>query len=334
MADKQLNKGKLFSYITAGDKDPDFFRNRNQANYLLQGSKSVQSDGVSSTVSHAISSYNPAQLTNSKHYLDQFVKNFTHWIGLSDLFEYQGDFSNGTTQAFDSFYLRHCKKRFRCYPGEYFYHLKTWESNNVRWSFITDNDPLVPGDAVVLSVPFCDTGNVQHIDIISHCESLEIPILLDMCYYPLTELFKIDLTSAAIDTISFSLSKIFPVAHHRIGVRYTKKNVFDGQKLHHTIGYANVMSAYIGQSLLDKYSADYIHTKYRQKQQIVCEFLSIDPSQSTIFALGNSDWNMYNRSNLIKEYKLDFDPLLFCNRICLVPFFENWDLFERFKNAY
>ena len=266
--------------------------------------------------------------------MSDFVKNFTDWIGISSLAAYDADFSNGTTQSFDSFYFRHRVKRFRCYVGEYFYHLKTWQSNSVNWSFITDSDPLTRGDAVVLSMPFCDTGNIQHVNTIKLCESLEIPVLIDMCYYPLAKPFDVDLTSTTIDTVSFSLSKIFPVANFRIGVRYTKKDIFDGQKLHHTIGYNNVLSAHVGQQLIQHYAADYIYKTYCQQQHEVCEFLEIEPSESAIFGLGNDTWNMFSRSNLINEYQLGFDPLMFQNRICLVPFFENWDLFKRFKNAY
>lgn len=316
------------------EKNQNFFHSRSTANHLLQGSKSIATPAVLTQVDHVVKNYKPNNIGDSKNYLNTFVDNFTQWLGLSDLKNYDADFSNGTTQAFDSFYLRHRNKRFRCYSGEYFYHLKAWQSSGVDWSFITDCDPLMSGDVVVLSVPFCDTGNVQHIDVISQCDSLGIPVLLDLCYYPLCKPFSIDLTNNAIDTVCFSLSKIFPVAHHRIGVRYTKKTVFDGQKLHHSIGYANVLSACIGKNLINQYSADHIHKTYKQQQQIVCNFLNIEPSQSVIFALGNTDWNMYNRSNLLKEYQLLLDPLLFRNRICLVPFFENWNLFERFMNAY
>lgn len=330
----QLNKGKIFSYLVTNQKDLNFFEARNRANYLLQGSRSIWSKEVQDVINFAISHYQFNNQVDSKNYLNLFVEHFTKWINLPGLNDYYADFSNGTTQAFDSFYFRHRNKRFRCYPGEYFYHLKTWQSNNVEWSFITDKNPLTENDAVVLSVPFCDTGNVQYLNIISICEEMNIPVLLDMCYYPLTDLQQIDLTSNAIDTVCFSLSKIFPVANHRIGIRYTKNHLFDGQKLHHSIGYANVLSAHIGKNLMDRYSADYLHKTYKQKQQVICNFLNIEPSQSVIFALGNADWNMYNRSNLLNEYQLSLDPTMFRNRICLVPFFENWDLFERFMNAH
>ena len=208
----------------------------------------------------------------------------------------------------------------------------TWTSNDMLWSFVTDIDQLQSGDALVLSFPFCDTGNFYDIDkILNICESLDIPVLIDMAYYPLTDAPTFRFLHTCIDTITFSLSKIFPIANYRIGVRYTKKDIYDGQKLHDDINYNNFASCYLGYELIKKYNVNYIASTYRQKQSQVSKVFDIIPSDSVIFALGNKDWNNYSRRTLLDAYKLQFAPENFENRICLNTVYENWRLFNELE---
>jgi hypothetical protein len=276
---------------------------------------------------------------NKSTNLSNFKNMFTNWLqthkssAVVGLDQYQADFSAGTTQSFDSFYLRHRNRKFRCYTGEYFYHLKTWISNQVDWSFITDDDPVSNNDAVVISMPFCDTGSLHpdYKQLINACEQLGVPVLVDCCYYSISGDLDIDVSSCCIDTVSFSLSKVFPVANLRIGVRYTR-NTVDGQKLHDTINYNNTLSAYIGSRLIDEFPSDYIYNKYRQQQMSICEYFGLVPGNSVLFAVGNADWNQYSRRNLLNTYQLDIDPSKFKNRVSLVSMFEHWNLFEKIKN--
>ena len=266
-----------------------------------------------------------------------FVNEFASWLGL-DLSKFDVDYSAGATQSFDSFYLRHRDKHFCCFTGEYFYHLKTWISNNINWSFIQHEDELTNNSALVISYPFCDTGNFYYLEnILDKCDQLQIPVLLDMAYYPLTNTPGVEFTHNCIDTVAFSLSKTFPVANYRIGVRYTKKNIYDGQKLHDDINYNNFASCYLGYKLIQEFPVNYIAQKYRNMQQEVCDTFQLEPSDSVIFALGNSEWDICRapagalQISLLDAYKLDINPKLFENRICLNPVYENWRLFNELK---
>ena len=182
-------------------------------------------------------------------------------------------------------------------------------------------------------MPFCDTGSLhpEYDQLISVCEQLGVPVLVDCCYYPISGNVKIDVSSTCRDTVSFSLSKAFPVANLRIGVRYTR-NTIDGQKLHDTINYNNNLSAYIGSRIIDEFSSDYIYNKYKHKQMIVCDYFNLVPGNSVVFAVGNADWNQYSRRNLLDRYQLNMDPAKFNNRVSLVSIFEHWNLFEEIKN--
>lgn len=325
------NLGKLFCYTVNAHKD--FIECRTVANNLLQGSKAV----VDTDTQNFLQNIN---LKNNKlDHLSVFVNEFAAWLNNSSnkivgLDKFEPDFSSGTTQAFDSFYFRHRQKRFRCLVGEYFYHIKTWTSNKVNWSFITDADPLTLNDALVISLPFCDTGNItnQYQDLLDTCTMLNIPVLVDCCYYTIAGNININIDHDCIDTVAFSLSKAFPLAHYRIGVRYTRRDIFDGQKLHHSINYNNSLSAYIGLEFIKNFDSTYIYNKYWPKQQEVSEFFNIAPSSCAIFAVGDQKWDQYSRKNLLSAYQLNFDPTLFANRICLNPIYENWNLFKAFKN--
>ena len=211
--------------------------------------------------------------------------------------------------------------------------MKSWISNKFNWSFISSINDLQHGDALVLSVPFCDTGNeLQHLEkILLHCEKLSIPVLIDCCYYSISAGINYNFVYNCIDTITFSLSKTFPVSNLRIGVRYTRKDIVDGQTLHSDINYNHSWSAWIGYSLMQKFSPDFIYDTYKDQQNEICDFFNLKPSQSVIFACGAESWSTYNRSTMLKEYQLMFDPNLFNNRICLNTFYENWDLFTKFR---
>lgn len=326
-----MNLGRQFAFLLGIKYNKNFFSATNYADHLYQGSRSIKDPQVNNFLQSNVHNKNYDDNWNMQN---TFVNEFSEWLEL-DFSHFDADYSAGTTQSFDSFYLRHREKKFRCYVGEYFYHLKTWISNNIDWEFITEENPLKSGDVLVISYPFCDTGNFYDITkILSDCELHNIPVLIDMAYYCLTDTPQIDFNFDCIDTISFSLSKIFPVANYRIGVRYTKKDIEDGQKLHHNINYNNYASCFIGYSLINNFSKNYIANEYRNKQQKVCEYFNLKQSDSVIFSVGDESWKKYSRETLLKEYKLNYPSDLFVNRICLNSVFENWKLFEKMTNEF
>lgn len=337
-----LNQIKKLSWAIATRNNHNFYQTRSHANLLLQGSRATGDPAVLGQLENIFTQdllFNEVSRTTN---LSEFVGAMRTWLEqhttntITGLDQYQADFSAGTTQAFDSFYYRHRDRRMRCFVGEYFYHLKTWNSNNTNWSFITDSDPLVTGDALVISAPFCDTGNLypNMNQILIRCELLAIPVLVDCCYYPISGGIELKVGSAAIDTVAFSLSKAFPIASLRIGVRYTRPGIIDGQKLHHSINYNNTLSARIGLELITKFGSDYIYNTYQKRQQEVCAYFNLVPSNSVLFAVGDSTWDCYNRSNLLQSYGLDLDSTQFQNRISLVSIFDNWDLFRTIQNEH
>lgn len=205
-------------------------------------------------------------------------------------------YANGTTEGFDKFMLRNHGRRFRCFRGEYMYHPAAWRNYFPEWCRIEDA-PLAENDAVVISMPFSDTGEI-HLDTLSvldQCDRLGIPVLIDSAFFGICHDIEFDYDRPCITDITFSLSKTFPVANLRIGMRLTRKDDDDSLMVHNKTNYNNRLSAGVGLGLLKQYSADYNVEKWKSRQEIFCQELGAIPSRSVIFGLGGPEFLKYNR---------------------------------------
>lgn len=257
----------------------------------------------------------PAQLDflNSAHLplsvmqdesLDQkFLDTYRSWIesnlsntikGL-ELFPY-ACYSQATTESFDKFYLKNSQRRFRCFRAEYMYHILTWRNCFPNWKRLEDG-PLESNDAVVISYPFSDTGNKHPMmdSVLQQASELGVPVLVDMAYFGLCSGLEFDLSWPCITDVTFSMSKSFPVANARIGMRLTKVDDDDPLFVVNKTRYINRLGVALGLIMLEKFSSDYIPLKYRALQHQWCNELGADPSPTVIFGLGHQKWNQYDR---------------------------------------
>jgi hypothetical protein len=220
-------------------------------------------------------------------------KNFKGWENFIHL-----DFSNGTTETFDKFYQTHSNLRLRLLKGEYFYH--QLQSNLIfknRFCWIND-EPLSTGDVVVMSCPFADTGDIpEGFDtILSECDRLSIPVLIDMAYVSISNIKEIDLSHSCISVITSSLSKVFPVEHHRIGIRMRRKFEDDTLTAYNLNSYVNQHSVNIGYHMINTFSNSWLIDKYKEKQKEISKELAVDVSPCVIFGIDrNSRFSAYNR---------------------------------------
>ena len=160
-----------------------------------------------------------------------------------------------------------------------------------------------------------------------------MPVLLDCAYYTIAQGLDIDLNYKCIDTVTFSLSKTFPIAHARVGMRYTKHDLQDGQKLHSNINYDNRISAGIGLHFINKFPSDYVWLKYKNAYKKFVASLGLKQSQTILFADGDDQWKEYGRRDILKSYGLDDDQRLYKNRICITELLENKELSEKVLDA-
>lgn len=276
------------------------------------GAYAISDPVVTKDIYDAIRECAEEDILNNKSVTEDFLYQYKSWIVDSKLNNLKGlekfniiAYSNGTTDGFDHFMLQNHTRRFRCFKGEYMYHLASWRNNFPNWRNIED-EPLAKGDAVVMSMPFSDTGNIHPLtlDVLSTCDTLGIPVLIDSAYYGVSGHLEFDYDRECITDVTFSLSKTFSVANLRIGMRLRKIDNDDGLLVNTKNNYTNRLSAGVASKLLNKYTADYNYSTYRQKQLDFCDILKVQPSNNTvIFGLSIDKYKEYNRGG-------------YSNRIC------------------
>ena len=83
-----------------------------------------------------------------------------------------------------------------------------------------NQSPLETGDVVVMSCPFSGTGTIPEnfYDILEQCDKLSIPVMLDLAYINISNIGHLNLDYKCIQTVTTSLSKVFPVETLRVEV--------------------------------------------------------------------------------------------------------------------
>lgn len=245
-------------------------------------------------------------LTQKSDIVDTFLSNYFEWLSNSKInnlvgfnkFPYK-TYSNGTTETFDKWYIRHKDRRLRIFRGEYMYHFAVYRNLDMPYKWLEDG-PLQENDHVIISLPFADSGNIRHetINILNSAALLGVPVLIDAAYLGLTSRLDFDFSHPAIDTVVVSLSKTFPVAHLRIGMRLMREDYDDGLDIYHKTGYQNRWGAALGNQLITNYSIDYNPTCYEHWQKFKCNEMNIQQSKTVLFGLGGDDYKQYNRGGI------------------------------------
>ena len=214
-------------------------------------------------------------------------------------------YSNGTTESFDKFYIKNRTRRFRCFRGEYMYHQLMWRNSWPDWTWL-DDECLSENDAVVISLPFSDTGNEHqlHKALLEGCDKLGIPVLVDCAYFGICSDITFDFTHPCITDIVFSLSKSFPVAHARVGIRFTRTDDDDSLFVCNKAGYINRIGCAVGLMLIKNFSPNYIVEKYKKQQIDFCNELEAEVSNTILFGIDNGKYPEYNRGR--KTNRLSF----------------------------
>ena len=255
--------------------------------------------------------------------IPEFLFKYKKWITNTTLNIVTGlekferlDFTQGTSESFDKFYIRHRGKRFRFFKGEYLYHKISLANSNYK--VIEHPTDLLENDAVIVSLPFADTGNMHQMfdsTFLDTCYSKNIPVLLDCAYFGVCGNIKFDFSHPAIQEVCFSLSKTFPVNLLRIGMRFSKHIDVDGISAYTNTQYQNRLSAYVGLKILEFKTADCMYAEYRDSQLKFCKKFNLTPSNTVIFGLDLS--NKYPRYNRGSDNN---------NRICFSKFYLNTEI--------
>lgn len=250
------------------------------------------------------------QKASSEHWLIredihlEFVDVYRAWILSTQLNKIAGlssypvsVSSHGTSESFDKFYIKNHDRRFRCFRGEYMYHAASWKTYFPNWLYI-DEAEIGEQDAVVISFPFSDTGD-RHPDmdsVLDRCDLLGVPVLLDCAFFGACAALHFNFDRDCITDVVFSLSKTVPVAHARIGIRFTKIDDDDGLLIHHKTRYVNRLALGLGLEIMKKVSPDRCFQKFNNKQLAICKHLDLKASATVFLGIDRQgSWNQYNR---------------------------------------
>jgi hypothetical protein len=250
--------------------------------------------------------------------LEKYASTWKSWLVNSDEKSLAGldDFSNidytqGTSQTFDQFVIRYAKqKEIAAFVGDFQYHACITKNLNFKW--IKSVDELATGHALIISMPFSDLGTA-HPDfdnILKKCNSLNIPVCLDLAYWGIAKNIFLDLKLyPCVTEVTASLSKAFyTLENHRVGVRFSRQYLDDGISMLNEVQMQNFFSMSLGIHYMEKFSCDWNWQNYKEKYQTICQSHCLNTTDVIIF--GTSAHNKYSYLNRgIPEN----------NRICISP---------------
>jgi len=273
------------------------------------GAYSVHDSVTKEYVNHLVREY-PEKEIDHDLIREGFIDTYKSWMPSTHKFKgfekfTEGCFTQGTTESFAQFYIRYRNhKRLRLAKGEYFYHQMMhglWYKDSFAW---LDEDDIRMGDVLLLSVPFSDTGAVPYNleELLDECDRNNVHVMLDLAYVNLAVGLEINFEHRCIQYVVSSLSKVFPVENHRIGIRLQKPlDKFEDQIYvinEKGYNYINLLSAYVGKEMMVNFEANYIYNKYRDAQDFYCRKYDVTASPSVYFGIDhNNKYPVYNRGN-------------------------------------
>ena len=204
--------------------------------------------------------------------LEEYENVWREWLNYSDTKSLQGlenfthvDYTQGTSQTFDQFILRHSKDReIIVLNGDFQYHAclgKHVQFQTLHSPHHLESILKGPGlHALLISAPFSDFGCI-HPDfehIMKVCNVMDIPVCLDLAYWGIAKNVHIHLNDfPAIKEVTCSLSKpFFTLENHRVGVRFTRDYVDDGISMLNEVKMQNNYSMALGVEYMRNYSPD------------------------------------------------------------------------------
>lgn len=218
--------------------------------------------------------------------------NNKHISGL-EKFKY-ADYTQGTSQTFDNFIMRHSRDRtITVLDGDFQYH--ACQGKHVMFEYVPKLHPeFLQGvglHALIISAPFSDFGTIhpEFEYILDICEMYNIPVCIDLAYWGIAKHVYIDLDKwNCIEEVTCSLSKpFFTLENHRVGIRFTKRYVDDGISMLNEVKMQNTHSMWLGVEHMKSFGPDYNWDKYQTAYEQVCSREELFYTDTVIFGLGD-----------------------------------------------
>lgn len=240
---------------------------------------------------------------------DTFLDQYPKWIASSKLNKFTGldsfphkFVSLGVTQTLDwwQYYCSANQLRLRMLRGEYPYNRDTLLEDWMQERYI-DDSPLMPGDAVVISVPFSGNGKKHERwdDIIQTCNELDIPVLVDCAWFGTCFDIEVDLDQPCIKMVGFSTGKGLSCGNWRSGIVFSKFNEDEcSMGLQTEWRHGIHLNVAIANELMRNFGPDTMPKKYKESHLAVCEHYGLEPSNTIHIAVAPD-------TEKFKEYSRD-----------------------------
>lgn len=135
----------------------------------------------------------------------------------------------------------------------------------------------------------------------------------------------IDLSADCIRTITFSLSKTFPVQCAKIAIRFCKEKPQDPMQMSNDENILNRLSSGLALEIMNRFPPDFMVNKYQTAQQHWCQRLDLEPTPVVHFAIGPNytNWGRSSSQNWCSPFNNQQ------NRYNLGMLYENENLLKK-----
>jgi len=260
--------------------------------------------------------------------LEEYTNVWREWINYSNTKSLTGlndftfaDYTQGTSQTFDQFILKHSKDRqIICLSGDFQYHACLGKHVNFKYiDYPHHLEEQLDGlglHALIISAPFSDFGTI-HPDfehLMQVCKVHDIPVCLDLAYWGIAKHVHINLEQyPAIKEVTCSLSKPFhTLENHRVGVRFTRDYVDDGISMLNEVKMANNYSMALGVEYMKNFSPDYNWQKFRSAYEDICVEQDLVYTDTVIFGLGDDMRHTEFNRGITGNYRVCVSEWLQC----------------------
>ena len=229
-----------------------------------------------------------------------------------------------TRNAVIEFLQKNKGRKVRIHQEEYWNktHLKHYK---VDAEYFSDPDDINYNDCIIISVPLHGTYETPKwiYELFKKCSAINVPILVDVCWAWFQHDFFLNLSYPCIDTVTCTLGKMFPIEGFRQAFKFCKtKDISKYDTMYGTNRFGNELL--IG--LMERFPANDIVEKYKDKQTYWCDILGLEKTNSVHNAKSGDDLLWYAEHKHLVEDGVNQKLFNF------VPLFENHDLVVSYLN--
>lgn len=236
-----------------------------------------------------------------------FVTLFDDYLHSSNLNTVQGlaqfehrDIIHGCNHFIDNLLQQHGIDGLQIFEHDYRYYTRLGRQR--PWA---KPGYLVPGQPVLIAAPFPGALDLhwQWHDIIKECELKHIDIHVDAAWLGAARDIGLDLSSTAIASVAFSLSKGLGLAWNRIGVRYSRRRTnTDSITIFNQHDMISEAAVRIGIAAMQQIPVDYVWHTYEQPYHALCRELMLRPTKIIHAAMSIDRATLYSVADaLVKK---------------------------------